>query len=80
MYSGTTCSMWSRKRARLDEANAKFGEAIAKAQSSLTVECKSILDGTIGVSPLAASADLTDGKQSQTELVTAGILLQTSCM
>jgi len=32
VYSDTTCSMWWRKRARLDEANAKFGEAIAKAQ------------------------------------------------
>ena len=31
-----------------EAANAKLGRAIAKAQSSLAAECKTILDSTIG--------------------------------
>lgn len=32
----------------VETANAKLGRAIAKAQSSLAAECKTILDTTIG--------------------------------
>ena len=49
-----------RKRGRLDEANLKLGEAIAKTQNSLTRECRNILDPNIGVSPRAC--ELTDGE------------------
>ena len=59
MFSG-------RKRAKLDEANIKLGEAIAKAQTSLTKECRQILDTTIGVSPQqgheSGPSNLTDGE------------------
>ena len=51
-----------RKRAKLDEANSKLGEAIARAQTSLAKECRDILDTTIGVSPQQSGpSNLTDG-------------------
>ena len=45
-----------------EAANAKLGRAIARAQSSLVAECKSILDSTIVAGP--SSAVLQDGEWS----------------
>ena len=51
------------ERVQLAEAaNAKLGRAIARAQSSLVAECKSILDSTIVAGP--SSAVLQDGEWS----------------
>ena len=50
-----------RERVQLAQAaNAKLGQAIAKAQSSLVAECKSILDSTIGGNS-AGPSGLTNG-------------------
>ena len=46
------------KKSRVDEANAKVRDAIARSQAR---ECSTILDKTIGVTQPSRPSNLTDG-------------------